>query len=93
MSTNYFSKNVDDTLDYKIDYAAWLETGDTISSSTWALTAGVVQTNSINTISSATIFISGGTQSVTYSVINTITTVQGLVKSKSIVLYITPSGT
>ena len=73
-----------DTLDYGVDWTAWLA-GDTISVSAWTvttgLTVGVQAVNAAGTIT--TIWISGGTAGTAYTLANKVTTVGGRIKEQS----------
>lgn len=65
-------------LDYKNDYADWLSTGDTVASSSWLVPAGITKDADAFDDTSTLIVLSGGTLGVTYEIINTITTADGL---------------
>lgn len=77
MST--FSKDPDAVLDYKVDWSAWLPTGDTIVASTWTVPVGITQATPPPsfTDSTATIWLSGGTLGDTHEIVNHVTTAQG----------------
>lgn len=76
MAGNFFVKDPNSVLDYTVDWTSWLSTSETISTSTWVVPAGITQSSASNTTTSATIFLSGGTASTTYKVVNRITTNQ-----------------
>lgn len=79
-----FIKPDSDTLDYVIDYNLWLA-GDGINSSSWSVEpAGLTIDSDVHTPSSATVWLSGGTNEQSYIVKNTITTAAGRVKSRAI---------
>jgi len=66
-----------DDLDYTFDYgqAPWLPAGDAILSSVWTVSpAGPTLHNAGNDQRTATTWITGGTVGTTYTVSNTITT-------------------
>ena len=69
-------KHPDDVLDFKFDYDAlgWLEDGETISSSSWVIPAGITEDSETQDATTATIWISGGTAGVDYLCTNTIVT-------------------
>jgi hypothetical protein len=73
-----FYKDPDDTLDYGVNLSGWLETGEEIDSSSWAVDTGItVGVDSYAPSASATqtkIWLSGGTVGETYELTNTITT-------------------
>ena len=75
----------DSTLDYVIDWTAWLN-GDTISTSTWTVDAGMTEASSSNTTASATIWLSGGTIGNSYTIKNHITTTAGRIEDHSFVV-------
>ena len=60
-------------LDYSIDWSTWLA-GDTIATSTWTVPAGIVKDSDTNTATRTTIWLSGGSAGVAYSICNHITT-------------------
>lgn len=73
-------KDPQSVLDYAVDWSEWLATGDTITSSSWTVSgpdSGLVIDTDTNDDNSATVWLSGGTLSKTYSVVNTIVTDQG----------------
>lgn len=72
-------KDPNDVLDYEVTWASWLPEGDTIDTSTWIVPDGIVEDEAkrTNTDTTATIWLSGGTDRSTYPVTNRITTAQG----------------
>ena len=71
-----YTKFPGEKLDYIVDWTTknWLETGETIVTSTWSVETGVTDSDESNTTTTATIFIAGGTLGETYILTNTITT-------------------
>lgn len=75
----HFIKDPDATKDYGWDWQDWLE-GDTITTSTWIVPAGLTNVGESGpTIQSdgritTSVFISGGSLGVTYTITNRITT-------------------
>lgn len=67
----------DKPLDYTIDYASWLATGETITASSWAAPAGVTVDSESFTDDDTTVVLSGGTVGERYEIENTITTSTG----------------
>lgn len=63
-------------LDYVQDWTDWLA-GDTISSSDWAVTGGLVVDSDTNTTTTTTVWLSGGTFGATAEATNTIVTAGG----------------
>jgi hypothetical protein len=79
-----FDKQPDEVLDYDVDFSEWLTGGDTIQSHSVAADAGIVVDSS--TVSAPTqtvkVWLSGGTDGVTYKVTVTVVTVSGRTKQK-----------
>jgi len=75
---NTYTKDPDSTLNYSIDWSSWLDSGETIDSSTWIVPAGLTEGSgayaSTSGSASTTIWLSGGTSGVDYRVTNRITT-------------------
>jgi len=82
----FFEKDPDAILPYTIDWSLWLETGDSISLSTWVVDP--VGSLAVNTDSKGTDFttvtLEGGIIDTEYDVRNTITTANGLVDVRTI---------
>lgn len=76
-----FIKQPIEVQDYVIDFSTWL-TGlnDTVQSHTVAADTGIVVDSSVMTGGAVQIWLSGGTNGVTYKITVTLTTVQGRVK-------------
>lgn len=86
-------------LDYAVDWAAltngtgasdWLATGETITASTWTVPSGITQTTPAPSFTDtvATIWLTGGTLDLSYSVTNHITTNQGRQQDRTITLIV-----
>ncbi len=74
---NWPTKSPAEVLDYTINWGQALA-NDTILTSDWAISdASLVETNATNTGTSATIWLSQGTNNVQYVVTNTIVTAGG----------------
>lgn len=70
-------KDPDSVIDFGFNWATnYLATGETISTSTWAVTPSglTLASTATNTTSQASIFVSGGTAGQIYRLANTITT-------------------
>ncbi|MCR9215296.1 MAG: hypothetical protein NXI13_16385 [Proteobacteria bacterium] len=74
----YAYQDKDETLDYTIDWKAWLN-GDTISSVTY-VTDSLTLTSSSNTTTAVTIWIQGTSGSITM----TVTTAAGRIRQETI---------
>jgi hypothetical protein len=89
--TQQFRKDPSATLDFTFDWSAWLPTGDTISSVTWAISTGVTLASSpapSHTTTTATTFVSGGTAGTSYILSCTITTAQGRIDTRSLTIAV-----
>lgn len=81
-------KDPDATLDYSIDWTEWLS-GDTIVSSIWTADTGITIVRSSNSQQITTVWLSGGTNNMSYIVTNRITTAAGRIDDRSFKLSIT----
>lgn len=81
MSTFY--KDPDAVLDYTGDWAAWLN-GDTIQTSTWIPDDGITVDSSTHDDTTATVWLSGGTNLETYEVTNRVATAGGRTDDRTI---------
>ena len=72
-----FDKDPNAILDYGCDWSTWLETGDTISTSTWTVPSGLTKVRDSKTPTSTTIWLSGGVLGVTYTLVNHVVTAGG----------------
>lgn len=81
----WIAKDPDATLDYVIDWSAWLaDSGlDTITSSTWVVAAGLTQSSPSYTSTTAKVWLSGGVADTTYRVTNRILTAGGRTADRS----------
>jgi len=73
MSLGSYSKDPSDVLDYVVNWATWLDS-DTIATVTWTVPAGITNVSTSNTTTTATIWLSGGTENTTYTIACKITT-------------------
>jgi len=84
-----YEHSVDANLDYSMDWTLgkWLQVGEVILSSVWVpLTTGVTITNQQNVGGITSAFIHVNTPSKVYHVVNTITTSDGRVDSRTLIL-------
>ena len=79
-----FRKDPDSVLDYGIDWSTWLASGETISTSTWTVPAGITKDSDSKGDTSTLMWLSGGTAGETYSLANKITTTDGRTCERSI---------
>jgi hypothetical protein len=82
-------KDPDAVLDYRVDWTAWLQASETITTSTWILESGIVQNSTSNTTTTATVWLSGGTAGTAYKVTNRVTTNQGRTDDRTIKVFVT----
>lgn len=72
------------TLDYGLDWSQWLTSPETITTSTWTVDTGLMQSNPSNIAGVTSVFLAGGTAGAMYKVVNTITTSVGRIDSRII---------
>lgn len=90
MTTQYqWIKDPSAVLDYTVDWSQWLDTGDTITTSTWVIApTGLTQQSAASTPTAATVWLSGGTLGITYTVTNRITTAQGRDDARTLLIQV-----
>lgn len=81
-----FSKDSDAVLDYQVNWAAWLPENDTLAASTWTADPGITIDSSSFTDTTATVWLSGGTETAVYNVVNHITTADGREEDQTIII-------
>ena len=81
------TKEDSEVLDYIEDWSDWLGS-DTISTSVWSVPSGITEDSESETTTTATIWISGGTNNSNYVVTNTITTAGGRTGVRSFLLSV-----
>lgn len=85
-----YSKLSSEVLDYVIDWSSALSS-ETISTSTWAAApSDITISTSSNTTTTATVWLSGGTSGLTYTLTNTITTSSNRTLARTITVYVGP---
>lgn len=100
MTIKRYSKDPDDVLDYhnvfsdpsglndgSSDDDGFLQ-GDTIATSTWIVPDGITKDSEVNTTTTTTVWLSGGTIRKSYTVTNRIVTAAGRTKDKSIIIVV-----
>lgn len=102
MSFKWPDKDADELLDYTVDWSRFLDT-DTISTVTWyiidstgtktpfpALTMvdALVNSNTVNTTNTATVYLGGGTTNLTYTLVCQISSTGGRTAERSIKIKI-----
>lgn len=83
-TSNKFTKDPSAVLDYTVDWEDWLCTGDTISTSDWTVPDGITEDSDSNTTTTATIWLSGGSDGVMYTVVNRIVTASARTDDRSL---------
>lgn len=78
-----YTKDPNDTIDYVFNWKPELD-GDTISSSSFVLPDGLTSVSTSNTTTTATIFVSGGSEGQTYRITNRIVTAGGRTRDRTI---------
>jgi hypothetical protein len=69
---------------YTIDWTAILAPGDTISVSTWTPQAPLMQSGAAISGLKTSVYISGGVAGTTYTLVNQITTANGVIDQRTI---------
>jgi hypothetical protein len=84
----HFIKDPAGIVDYTVRWTSWLPSGDTISSSSWTVPAGLVKVSEANTDIDAVIFLASGTVGQIYEVTNRIATAGGRQNDQTISILI-----
>lgn len=87
MNIFVFTKTPESLLNYTVDWSEWLA-GDTIMDSDWEIPDGITNVNDVFDSTSSTIWVNGGTKDNSYTLVNTITTTNGLTDKRYIVIKI-----
>lgn len=82
-----FTKDPHAKLDYSVDWTRWLN-GDTISSSSWSVPAGLYLSAQSETTGIATCWLMSGTAGQAYQVTNSITTAAGRVDERTFTIIV-----
>jgi hypothetical protein len=83
-----FTKDPDAVLDYSVDWSKWLA-GDQITTSIWSVDDPAIEVaDDSNTSTRATVWLSGGVASESYTVTNRITTSGGRTDDRSFVIQV-----
>jgi len=83
--TRMSAKDPDSVLDYQFDWSAWLD-GDTIDTVEFLVDTGITEDSRTSDNTTATIWLSGGTAGDAYSIVCRVTTAQGRVADRTMVL-------
>lgn len=74
-------------LDYTVDWSDWLN-GDTLATSTFVVASGLTKESETNNTTTATVWLSGGTNGDSYIITNRITTATGRTEDRSFVILV-----
>lgn len=85
-----YTKDSNAKLDFAIDWTPWLQSGDTITTATWTVPAGITQATPAPSVTGgkATIWLEGGTVGASYAVTCRVTTTQGRIDDRTITILI-----
>jgi hypothetical protein len=87
MALKWPFKDPDEVLDYQIDWSGRLG-DDTIVTSTWFVPEGITQDSVLDTTTTTTIWLSGGTDGESYDFTNRIVTADGRVMDQTVTLQV-----
>lgn len=82
-------KDVNAVLDYRFDWSDWLQTGETISTSSWTTASGITLSTASATTTTATMWLSSGVNGVSYDLVNRIITSSGRTDDRTIRIEVT----
>lgn len=83
-----FTKDPSATLDYTVDWSEWLGT-DQITDAAWTVPTGLKIVKSTFNATTVTIWLSGGTVGISYAVTCEISTDQGRIDSRELIINVT----
>lgn len=83
---NHFYKDTNALLDYKFDWSSWLGAGETITDVVVTITSGLTLFTEVDDDTSVTVWLSGGTDAQTYLVNCKITTTDGRIDEKFMII-------
>lgn len=87
MMIGAFVKDPNSTIDFAVDWAEWLSSADTVSSSSWEVSGLTVSSSSVtNNVTRA--FLTGGIAGVDYLITNRVTTQGGRIEDRSILVQV-----
>lgn len=82
------SKDPAAVLDFEVDWSDWLEAGDAISISTWAVPTGLTKMTDNHSQGLARVWLSGGTAGRVYEVVNHVLTTGGLEDERTVYVVV-----
>jgi hypothetical protein len=84
-----WEKDPDAKLPWYVDWTDWLDDGESIVTSVMTVSAGLVKESDSHSVTSATVWLSGGTAGTSYSVANRIETSMGKIDERTIYIRVT----
>lgn len=87
-NTNIKVKDPNAVKPYGVTWSDWLESGETISTSTWIADTGITVDSSSKTDTVTTVWLSGGTDGQNYRVTNRIVTSLGKTDDRSLIIQV-----
>jgi len=75
-------------LDYSFDWEDWLAVGETISTSSWSVSAGITKGSETDTDTTTTVWLTGGTAGTAYTITCTVTTSTGRIDDRSMTIKV-----
>jgi hypothetical protein len=82
-----YTKDPDATLDYVLDWSTWLGS-DTITSAAYTVPDGLTKASESNTTTTATVWLSGGTDGASHFVTCRVVTAGGRTDDRSILIRV-----
>lgn len=84
--TPTYTKDPQAVLDYSLDWSLWLSDLEAITVAAWSVPAGLTKDSETLDSAIATVWVSGGTAGVDYTITCTVTTDQGRTDQRSLLL-------
>jgi hypothetical protein len=88
MSYTEFQKSPASVLDYSFDWSQWLESGQTVATSSWSADTGLTIDSDTQSNTKTTAIVSGGVEGNSYFVSNTVVTNDGLTVKRSFIIKV-----
>ena len=88
MSLTWPVKDPNAVLDYFLDWTLWLTTGDAIDSIVWTVPSGLTLETQTISGAKAYLWLSGGTDGVSYNILCRVTTVDGRIDDRTVSIQV-----
>jgi len=85
---NEFEKDPQAVLDYQWDWSDWLAESETITAATVTVPTGITKTSQTDATTSVTVWLSGGTAGLVYTLDCLVTTSAGRTDSRKIIVHV-----